>query len=89
MLKICHLPIEPAISFSLNFRIITEEENDENEDLNDEIEKIISLAEGTAALDVALRYTEQQLDALPRNVLFLKRLRDNAARDFLLKNKQL
>ncbi|GBM46409.1 hypothetical protein AVEN_160998-1 [Araneus ventricosus] len=69
--------------------IIEEEEIDETEDLNYETETIISHAEGTAALDVALRYIEQQPDAFPHNVLFLKRLRDNAARDFLPKNKQL
>ncbi|GBL80414.1 hypothetical protein AVEN_92311-1 [Araneus ventricosus] len=72
---------EPAISFSWNFRRIAEEEIDE-------IEKIISHAEGTAALDVALRYIEQRPDALPHNVLFLKRLRDNAARKRLSTQKQ-
>ncbi|GBN17175.1 hypothetical protein AVEN_242680-1 [Araneus ventricosus] len=36
-----------------------EEEIDETEDLNDETDKIISHAEATAALDVALRYIEQ------------------------------
>ncbi|GBM15882.1 hypothetical protein AVEN_258427-1 [Araneus ventricosus] len=84
MLKICQLPVDPAISFSWNFRIITEEEEiDETEDLNYEEEEIISHAEGTAALDAALRYIEQLPDALPHNVLFLKRLRDNAARKIL------
>ncbi|GBM62098.1 hypothetical protein AVEN_49334-1 [Araneus ventricosus] len=90
MLKICHLPVEQAISFSWNFRIITEEEEiDETDDLNYETEKIISHAEGTAALDIALRYIEQQPDALPHNALFLKRLRDNAARKRLSAQKQL
>ncbi|GBM99810.1 hypothetical protein AVEN_247325-1 [Araneus ventricosus] len=84
MLKICHLPFEPAISFSWT----EEEEIDETEDLKYETEKIISHTEGTAALDVALRYIEQQPDALPHNVLFLKRLRDNAARKRLSAQKQ-
>ncbi|GBM98418.1 hypothetical protein AVEN_3745-1 [Araneus ventricosus] len=87
MLKICHLPVEPSISFSWNFRMITKEEIDETEDLNYETEKIISHAEGTAALDVALRYIEQQPDAFPDNVLFLKRLPDNAARKILSAQK--
>ncbi|GBN12043.1 hypothetical protein AVEN_149947-1 [Araneus ventricosus] len=68
--------------------ITEEEEIDEAEDLNDETEKIILHAEGTAALDVALRYNKQQPDALPHNVLFLKRLRDNAARKRLSAQKQ-
>ena len=68
--------------------ITEEEEIDETEDLNDETEKIISHAEGTAALDVALRYIEQQPDALPHDVLFLKSLRDNAARKRLSAQKQ-
>ncbi|GBN44365.1 hypothetical protein AVEN_180040-1 [Araneus ventricosus] len=34
---------------------------------DDETEKIIYHAEGTAALDIALRYIEQQPDALPHN----------------------
>ncbi|GBN28485.1 hypothetical protein AVEN_57723-1 [Araneus ventricosus] len=89
MLKICHLPVKPAISFSCNFRMITEEEEiDETEDLNDETEKIISHAEGTATSDVALRYTEQQPDAFPHNILFLKRFRDNAARKRLSAQNQ-
>ncbi|GBM78531.1 hypothetical protein AVEN_244614-1 [Araneus ventricosus] len=86
MLKICHLPVEPAISFSWNFRMITEEEIDETEDLNYATEKIISHAEGMTALDIALHYIEP--DALPHNVLFLKRLRDNAARKRLSAQKQ-
>ncbi|GBM67506.1 hypothetical protein AVEN_73652-1 [Araneus ventricosus] len=90
MLKICHLSVEPAISFSWNFRMITEEDEiDETEGLNYETEKIISLAEGTAAVDVALRYIEQKPDALPHNVLFLKRDTTQQERDFLLKNKQI
>ncbi|GBM69582.1 hypothetical protein AVEN_261648-1 [Araneus ventricosus] len=68
--------------------IAEEEEIDDTEDLNYETEKTISHAEGTAALHVALRYTEQQPDALPHNVLFLKRLRDNAARKRLSAQKQ-
>ncbi|GBN40031.1 hypothetical protein AVEN_238501-1 [Araneus ventricosus] len=67
--------------------ITEEEEIDETEDLNYETEKITSHAEGTAALDVALRYTEQQPDDLPHNVLFLKRVRDNAARKRLSAKK--
>ncbi|GBO07479.1 hypothetical protein AVEN_192658-1 [Araneus ventricosus] len=89
MLKICRLPVEPAISFSWNFRMITEEEEiDETEDLNYETEKIISHAGSTAALDIAVRYIEQQPNAFPHNVLFLKRLRDNAARKRLSAQKQ-
>ncbi|GBM82591.1 hypothetical protein AVEN_201870-1 [Araneus ventricosus] len=90
MLKICHLPAMPAISFSWNFRMITEEEEiDETEDLNFETEKIISYAEGTVALYVALRYIEQQPDPLPHKALFFKRLRDNAARKRLSTQKQI
>ncbi|GBN84548.1 hypothetical protein AVEN_8716-1 [Araneus ventricosus] len=54
--------------------MITEEEIDETEDLNDEREKIISHAEDMAVLDVVLRYIEQQPDALSHNVLVLKSL---------------
>ncbi|GBM05416.1 hypothetical protein AVEN_94720-1 [Araneus ventricosus] len=82
---------EEEITDNAIIRIFTEEEEtDETENLNDETDNIISHAEGTAALDVALRYIEQQPDALLHNVLFLKSLRENVARrDFVLKNKQL
>ncbi|GBN19951.1 hypothetical protein AVEN_205409-1 [Araneus ventricosus] len=51
---------EEEITDDAIIHMITEEEViDETEDLNDETDKIISLAEGTAALDVALRYIEQ------------------------------
>lgn len=80
---------EEEITDDAIIRTITEEEEiDETEDSNDEKEKIISHAEGTAALDVALRYMEQQPDALPHNVLFLKSLRDNAARKRVSAQKQ-
>ncbi|GBM24285.1 hypothetical protein AVEN_158851-1 [Araneus ventricosus] len=54
--------------------ITEEEEIDETEDLNDETEKIISHAEDTAALDVTLRYIEQQPNSLPNNVFFFEKL---------------
>lgn len=44
--------------------MITEEEIHETEDLNGETEEIISHAESTATLNVALRYIEQQSHAL-------------------------
>lgn len=50
--------------------ITGEKEIYESEDLNDETEKVVSHT-GKAALDGALRYIEQQSDALPLDALFL------------------
>lgn len=52
-------------------RMITEEEEfDETEGLNYETEKVFSHTEGTIAVHVALRYTEQQADVLPHDNFF-------------------
>lgn len=45
---------------------------DETVDLNNEAEKIILHAEGTAVLDGLLHYFEQQPDALLHILLFFK-----------------
>lgn len=41
-----------------------------------ETDRIILHAEGTAMLNTAFHYIEQQPNALPHDVLFLKNLRD-------------
>ncbi|GBM55292.1 hypothetical protein AVEN_272361-1 [Araneus ventricosus] len=80
---------EEEIADDAIIHVITEEEEiDETEDLNNETDKIISHAEGTAALDVVLLYIEQQPDALTHNVLFSKILPDNVARKSLSAQKQ-
>ncbi|GBL73751.1 hypothetical protein AVEN_230730-1 [Araneus ventricosus] len=50
---------EEEITDDAIIRMITKEEIDETEDLNDETEKIILHAEGMTAFDVALHYIKQ------------------------------
>lgn len=69
-------------------RLVTEEEVEEVEDIAPETVNKISHSDGTSALDIALRYIEQQSDASSTDVLFLRGLRDNAARKRINSQKQ-
>lgn len=63
-------------------------EGSDDESVSGRGEGVVSHTEGTAALDVALRYLEQQPTATPADVMFIRKWRNYAAKKRMTKLNQ-